>query len=122
MSITGKSIRTFIGARDYQQSKTFYQELGFDFVDIGEDMAYFRVNDQLGFYLQDYYVKAWVNNSMAFLEVEDIDACWEDLNQRGIHHKYKSVRLTEIREFDWGRQCFLHDPSGVLWHFGQFNS
>jgi len=35
--------------------------------------------------------------------------------------KYKNVRLTPIRNYDWGRECFLHDPSGILWHFGQFS-
>lgn len=20
----------------------------------------------------------------------------------------------------WGRECFVHDPSGILWHFGEF--
>ncbi|PZO24508.1 MAG: glyoxalase, partial [Flavobacteriaceae bacterium] len=25
-----------------------------------------------------------------------------------------------IRNHDWGRECFLHDPSGILWHFGEF--
>jgi len=20
----------------------------------------------------------------------------------------------------WGKECFLHDPSGILWHFGEF--
>ena len=122
MFVPAKSIRSFIGAKNYQESKRFYQELGFEASELGDKMTYFMVNEGLGFYLQDYYVKAWVNNSMVFLEVEDIDACWEDLNQKGLHHKYKTVRLTEIKEFDWGRECFLHDPSGVLWHFGQFNS
>ena len=34
--------------------------------------------------------------------------------------KYNSVRLTPIREYDWGKECFLHDPSGILWHIGEF--
>jgi len=57
---------------------------------------------------------------MVFLEVDDIDKCYADLEHKGLHHQYKSVRLHPIKELDWGRECFLHDPSGVLWHFGQF--
>ncbi|MEM6632316.1 MAG: VOC family protein [Bacteroidota bacterium] len=117
-----KSIRTFIGAKNFTESRQFYRELGFEEVEIGEKMSLFRVNDSLGFYLQDYYVKTWCDNSMVFLEVDDIEACWQDLNERGLHHTYKHVRLTGIKDFDWGRECFLHDPSGVLWHFGQFKS
>ncbi len=85
-------------------------------------MSYFRINNSLGFYLQKYYVKKWVNNSMIFLEVTDVEKCWEDLNSRGLDRKYKYVRLTPIKDFDWGRECFMHDPSGVLWHFGEFKS
>jgi hypothetical protein len=36
-----------------------------------------------------------------------------------LDNKYKNVRLTAIKEYDWRRECFLHDPSGVLWHFGE---
>ena len=116
-----KSIRTFIGAMNYAESRQFYKELGFEEFEIGDKMCYFQVNEGLGFYLQDYYVKKWCDNSMVFLEVDDIDACWKDLHDRGLHKTYKNVKLTEIKNFDWGRECFMHDPSGVLWHFGQFN-
>ena len=70
--------------------------------------------------MQDYYVKKWVHNSMVFLEVDDVDKCWEDITRRGLDLKYKYVRFTPIKQFEWGRECFMHDPSGVLWHFCQF--
>ncbi len=57
------SIRTFIGAKDFEASKQFYTELG---------------------------------------------------------SKYERVKLTPIKEYDWEKECFMHDPSGVLWHFGEF--
>jgi len=47
------------------------------------------VNENLGFYLQDYYVKKWCNNSMVFLEVDDIDECWDELHGKGLQDKYK---------------------------------
>jgi len=116
-----KNIRAFIGAKDYEVSKRFYKALGFEALEIGHDMTFFEVNDTLGFYLQDYYVKDWINNSMVFLEVDDVDKCWEDLRKRALDEEYKNVKLSPIKTFDHGRQCFLHDPSGVLWHFCQFN-
>ena len=116
-----KNIRTFIGAKNYTKSREFYRTLGFTEVEIGDKMTLFKVNDALGFYLQDYYVKDWVNNSMVFLEVDDVDKCWQDLEERGLHHQYQNVRLSPVKSFEWGRECFLHDPSGVLWHFCQFN-
>ena len=115
-----KSIRAFIGAKNYEESRNFYKALEFEERIVSKDMVYFKINDQLGFYLQDYYIKKWVNNSMLFMEVDDLDKYWNDLNKKELHHKYKYVRLSKIKQWDWGRECFLHDPSGVLWHFATF--
>ena len=120
MTVQAKTIRTFVGAKNYKISRAFYQDLGFEEVILSEKMSLFKVNESLGFYLQDYYVRKWCDNSMVFLEVADIDKCWEELEEKGLHHQYKNVKLTPIKDFDWGRECFMHDPSGVLWHFGQF--
>lgn len=119
MQHQAKSIRTFIGAKDFEESRTFYKELGFEESVLSDKMSYFST-EKLGFYLQDYYVKDWINNSMVFLEVDNVDYYWEKLQALGLTEKYKHVRLTPIKEYDWGRECFLHDPSGVLWHFGEF--
>jgi hypothetical protein len=120
MNYQAKTIRTFIGAKNYRESREFYRALDFEEVELGETMCLFKVNDTLGFYLQDYYVKKWVNNSMVFLEVEDIEACERDLLARDLHNTYKYVRFTSIKDFIWGRELFMHDPSGVLWHFCEF--
>lgn len=120
MKYKSKSIRTFIGAKDFEVSSQFYRDLGFQEVPIDDSMSYFRVDDSLGFYLQRYYVKDWADNSMVFLEVDDLDLCIEDLKSRNLVEKYKGVRFTKIHDNDWGREIFMHDPSGVLWHFGEF--
>ena len=114
------SIRTFIGAIDFNESRRFYNELGFVESIISSDMSYFKVYNTLGFYLQAYYIKDWANNSMIFLEVDNVERYWNELQQLGLHNKYKNVKLTSIKNNDWGRECFLHDPAGVLWHFGEF--
>ena len=115
-----KSIRAFIGAKDYEQSRMFYRQLGFIETQL-DKMSYFQVTESMGFYLQDSYVKDWVNNSMLFLEIDDVESCRKELMSKGLHEKYKYVRFSEIRTFDHGRQLFMHDPSGVLWHFCEFN-
>ncbi len=83
-------------------------------------MSYFKIFESLGFYLQDYYVEDWVNNSMIFLEVDSVEYYWNELQGLKLRYRYKDVKLSEIKEEDWGKECFLHDPSGTLWHFGQF--
>lgn len=114
------SIRAFIGAKDFTVSRNFYKDLGFEEHIISPDMSYFRVNDEIGFYLQEYYVKDWVNNSMLFLEVDDVEQHFEALQKLNLD-KYPGFRITPIRYEDWGKEYFMHDPSGILWHFGQFN-
>jgi len=113
------SIRPFIGAKNFGLSRSFYQDLGFEESVLTPTMSYFKTRG-LGFYLQDAYVQDWIDNSMIFLEVEDVERHWNELLALDLTAKYKNVRLTPIREMDWGKECFLHDPSGILWHFGEF--
>ena len=121
MTFQSKSIRSFIGAKNFAESKEFYKELGFKEYVIDRNMSLFRVNENLSFYLQDAYVKDWIDNSMMLLEVEDIETCEKDLKERNLHNKYKRVSLSAIKDSVHGREIFMHDPSGVLWHFYQFN-
>ncbi len=73
MSYKAKTIRTFTGARIFNESCEFYAALVFQEIIIDPKMSLFNVNEELGFYLQDYYQKGWVNNSVVFLEVDDIE-------------------------------------------------
>ena len=120
MKHQAKSVRTFIGAKDFEVSRAFYKELGFEESVISKGFSYFKIFETLGFYLQDGYVKDWINNSMIFLEVDDVERYWNELQLLELPNKYKGAKLTPIRNEDWGRECFQHDPSGVLWHFGEF--
>ena len=115
------SIRPFIGSKDFEVSRSFYKDLGFEEVIIVHNMSLFRSGNQ-GFYLQDAYVKDWVDNTMVFLEVEDVETFYADLKELKLTEKYEGVRLTPIRTEQWGSECFLHDPAGNLWHFGQFSN
>ena len=120
MKHNAKSIRPFIGAKNYEVSRSFYKDLGFQESIIDPGMSYFKTA-AFGFYLQNAYVKDWVDNSMIFLELEDVEGFWKELQALDLPSRYENVKLTAIRHFDWGRECFLHDPSGILWHFGAFN-
>lgn len=116
-----KSIRAFIGAKNFEESREFYKDLEFLEVVLSENMSYFKVDEKLGFYLQKAYVKDWVDNSMLFLEVEDLEDYLEKLKAKNLQNKHSKVRLSKIVVNDWGKEFFLHDPSGILWHFGYFN-
>lgn len=119
MKHQAKSIRPFIGAKDYELSRSFYRDLGFEETILSPTMSVFKT-DGLAFYLQDAYVQDWIDNSMLFLEVDDVNRFWVSLLALNLTAKYKDVKLVPIQEHDWGKECFIHDPSGILWHIGEF--
>lgn len=121
MEIKGKSIRPFIGCKDYKTSRNFYLDLGFKEIVTSSKMSYFSMGN-FGFYLQDAYVKDWIDNSMIFFEIEDLEANLTNIKHLNLTEKYQNVKLSEIQYNDWGNEFFLHDPSGILWHFGKFKS
>ena len=114
-----KSIRPFIGSDDFTVSKEFYKLIGFTETWSSTNMSYFDMNG-FGFYLQDAHVKDWIDNSMLFLEIDDLEETLEHLKSLKLTDKYKKTKLSEIVQNDWGSEFFLHDPSGVLWHIGRF--
>lgn len=113
------SIRAFIGAKDYELSRNFYLDLGFEERNLGPKMSYFKLGN-FGFYLQNAYVKDWVNNTMLFLEVKDLESHLTQLRALQLEKTYKNVRISDIHYNDWGKEFFLYDPSGILWHIGCF--
>lgn len=120
MNHNAKSIRPFIGSKDFELSRSFYRDLGFEEVVLSHNMSVFKSGAQ-AFYLQDYYNKDWVDNTMVFMEVDDVNRFWEELTALNLTEKYPTAKLVPPRTLDWGSECFVHDPSGVLWHFGEFN-
>ncbi|WP_341456368.1 hypothetical protein [Chryseobacterium gleum] len=63
MKPTVKSIRPFIGAQDFEISRNFYRDLGFEEIVLEPKLSLF-IREETGFYLQDYYTKDWVDNTM----------------------------------------------------------
>ena len=121
MKILGKSIRSFIGSKNYTISRNFYMDLGFEEIVISEKMSYFYI-DEFGVYLQDAYVKDWIDNSMIFFEVDNLESALKYIQSLKLTEKYANVRVSEIVYNEWGNEFFLHDPCGILWHFGKFKS
>lgn len=121
MQHKAKSIRPFIGSENFETSRNFYNDLGFQEVVLAHNMSLFQ-NDTIGFYLQDAYVKDWIDNTMVFMEVEDVEQFWNNLVALNLTAKYPSAKLIPMKSYDWGKECFLIDPSGILWHFGTFST
>ena len=119
MEHKARSIRPFIGSKNFETSRSFYRDLGFEEFVLFPNMSLFK-NDAVGFYLQDAYIKDWIDNTMVFMEVDDVNRFWKELELLELSSRYENVRLVPVKVNDWGSECFVHDPSGILWHFGEF--
>jgi len=97
LNYLAKSIRPFLGSQDFEESSNFYKDLGFTEHKIDDKMSWFGVNESMSFYLQAYYVKEWIENTMVFLEVGDVDTCYKQLLAKQLPNKYPKVKLTEMK-------------------------
>lgn len=120
MTYTSKSLRAFIGSMDFSISRKFYKDIGYEEHVIDPKMSYFIADKNLGFYLQDFYVEAWVENTMMFLEVDNLESCFKEICAKQLPLIYPGVKVTGIIKEDWGQEFHMLDPAGILWHFGSF--
>jgi hypothetical protein len=111
-------LKAFVPSKDFELCKQFYQDLGFTVEWSNEGLAYIR-HGESKFLLQKYYVKEFAENLMMHLLVEDVDAWWQQVNDRNIISKY-GVGAGPPEQRPWGiRDFVLFDPTGVLWRIGQ---
>jgi hypothetical protein len=110
--------RPFMPAKDFDLSRTFYEALGFEKVLDGE-VAIFNAGSG-GFILQRSYQKAWADNFMMQLMVDDLDAWWAHIEGLDLPGKFKVKPPRAPAMQPWGlRIAYVWDPTGVLWHIGQ---
>jgi hypothetical protein len=111
-------MRPFVPAKDFDCSKCFYETLGFEKVLDGE-VAIFNAASG-GFILQRYYQKAWAENFMMQLMVDDLDAWWTHIEALDLPMKFGVQPPKPPAMQPWGlRVAYVYDPSGVLWHVAQ---
>lgn len=109
-------IRVFIPAKDFEQSKSFYQQLGFQIGMSDENLCEF-INGECSFFLQNFYHKGLAENLMCQLVVSDLSDTLKNIN------KIDSApfKLSGPESADWGTIAYLWGPSGELWHITQFD-
>lgn len=99
MQHKAKSIRSFIGAKDFELSRQLHSDSGFEESIASLHLSFFNT-DGIGFYLQEALVKDWIVNTIVYLEVEDVERQWKELKALDSPAKYENVRLTPIRTED----------------------
>jgi uncharacterized glyoxalase superfamily protein PhnB len=111
-------IKAFVPAKDYELSKSFYQDLGFTMASESDEVCYFH-HANSSFLLQNFYKKDLAENLMMHLLVVDVDAWWQHVQQRSLIERYQ-IRASPPALRPWKMRDFvLIDPSGVLWRIGQ---
>lgn len=116
----GAVMRPFVPAKDFQESRRFYEALGLRVTPLGDKVALVEVGGAQGapsFLLQDFYVKDLADNLMMQLVVGDLDAWWEHIAALDLGGRFGVGAPRPPQEQPWGQSvAYLWDPAGVLWH------
>ena len=112
-------LNAFVPAKDFNVSKQFYSEIGFELAWGNDEIAKFQIGS-FSFLLQDFHVQQHAENFMMSLVVEDADRWWEHFECIGLREKYPRIMLKPPAMQPWGiRVLYLSDPTGVLWHIAE---
>jgi hypothetical protein len=115
VKIINEVARPFLPTKDMDVSRAFYEALGCEKLLDGE-VVIFGVGGT-SFILQRGYNKAWAENTMMQLMVDDLDAWWKFLEALRLAERFGVQAPKPPRMQPWGlRVAFVYDPCGVLWH------
>jgi len=113
-----RDFKVYMPAKDFEQSKRFYLELGFVMSPGWGGTADFELSGHR-FRLQDYYVKDWANNFMVVMNVDDV-AAWHRRAQSIVDSgEFKNAHVKPIEAVNHALVLHVIDPSGVLLIFVQ---
>jgi len=117
LSRTVSAMRPMVPANDFEISKRFYIELGFQPRSLTDRL----VEMQLGafsFILQDYYVREWADSSVVHVTVADIDLWWDHIVSLDLATRY-GVKIQAPQSQGWAVVAGVTDPCGVLSRFAE---
>ena len=116
-ALTAVEMKAFVPARDFELSKRFYADLGFEFPWSSDDLAYLHAGPA-AFLLQKFYVPEHAGNFMMHLLVPDVAPWWQHVQSQRLVERY-GVRALPPEDRPWRiRDFVLTDPTGVLWRIG----
>jgi hypothetical protein len=113
------ALRPWVPAKDFEISKQFYADLGFELRPLGDKLVHVGLGT-FGFLLQDYFVREWAENFMMHMLVSNLDEWWESIDALKFESRYGVRAPIPPKLEPWGlRVAYVFDPSGVLWHFAE---
>jgi hypothetical protein len=112
------SLQPFVpSGSDFESSKQFFLELGFQLSWDGGDCAGFE-KDGCKFILQHFDNKAFAENFMITVNIDDADAFYQSVIDKKLAEKY-GIRLGKPTMQPYGKEVNIIDKAGVCWHFVQ---
>ena len=118
MSLSIKSLKPYVPAKDFELSKRFYSALGFVMSEGWGGTADFSLNGH-AFRLQDYYVQDWANNFMFTIGVDDVEAWHQQALDLLNSNSFPGMRVKPPEPIDDSMVLHVVDPTGVLLVFVQ---
>jgi len=113
------ALRPFVPGKDFELSKRFYSDLGFQVVALGDNIAAVGIGI-FEFLLQDYFVQEWADNFVMHMMVNNLDQWWESVAALDLVGRYGVRAPRPPRLEPWGlRVAYVFDPSGILWHIAE---
>lgn len=117
MASTVKAMRPMMPAKDFEVSKRFYEDLGFQPEILTDGLVEMRLG-AYSFLLQDFYVDQWADNFVIHMRVSDVPLWWDHIVALDLPSRY-GVKTGPPKLEDWGLVLSFVDPSGVLWRIAE---
>jgi hypothetical protein len=117
LSRTVRAMRPIVPARDFDISKRFYAELGFQPHPLTDRLVEMQLG-ALSFILQDHYVREWAGNFVLQVTVSDVGLWWDHIVSLDLPARYV-VKIQAPESQGWAVVAGMTDPSGVLWRFAE---
>jgi catechol 2,3-dioxygenase-like lactoylglutathione lyase family enzyme len=118
---TIRATRPMVPAKDFEISKRFYCDLGFQPKMLTDNLAEMSLG-ACSFLLQNYYVRDWADNFVIHLYVSDLQPWWERIVAADLVRRY-GVKTRAPHRAEWGATvAHLIDPTGVLWWLHEVQS
>lgn len=110
------SLEAFVpSGSNYEGSKNFFQELGFNLTWDAGGYAGFEKNG-CRFILQHYEQKNFAENFMLSVRVDNVAEFRQMVLEKELPQKY-GIRIGEISQQPYGKEVNIIDIAGVCWHF-----
>jgi hypothetical protein len=110
------SLEPFVpSGNNFDQSKQFFQELGFKMIWENGDYAGLE-HDSCKFILQNFNNIEFAQNFMLSVNVDNVNDFRNNVIEKKLPEKF-GIRIGQITQQPYGKEVNVIDLAGVCWHF-----